>query len=178
VDASVDAAKGTLTLTFASGPKAGAAFLVTSGNRPDGPWSYTTEAGKSVTDTWEPARSQGAYDLTVHGPNGFLRVFEGPGGAAGAEVTARHADDHVVLTLTNRGSRPARLKVTCGYGGRTRTFTLRAGATVRHTVGLAASRRWYDLTVTCDAEPAFVRRFAGHVENGRPGVSDPAVTTE
>jgi phospholipase C len=56
--------------------------------------------------------------------------------------------------------------------------TVRAGATVRRTVRLAASRRWYDLTVTADADPAFLRGFAGHVENGRPGVSDPAIITE
>jgi phospholipase C len=40
-----------------------------------------------------------------------------------------------------------------------------------------ASRRWYDLTVTSEADPAFLRRFAGHVENGQPGVSDPAIIT-
>ena len=54
---------------------------------------------------------------------------------------------------------------------------MRAGTAVKHTFDLAASRRWYDLTVTSEADPAFLRRFAGHVENGRPGVSDPAVIT-
>jgi phospholipase C len=52
---------------------------------------------------------------------------------------------------------------------------VRAGATVRHTVDLGASKRWYDLTVTSDAGGSFLRRFAGHVENGRVGVSDPAI---
>ncbi|RRR85530.1 phospholipase domain-containing protein, partial [Streptomyces sp. RP5T] len=175
VDGSVDAKNGRFTLTFASGAQAAAAFLVTSGNRTDGPWSYTTEAGKSVADTWNSAYSKGSYDLSVHGPAGFLRVFKGPNGSAGPEVTARHTGDDVELTFTNKGSGTARLKVANGYGGPARTFTVRAGATVRHTFGLAKSRRWYDLTVTSDAEPAFLRRFAGHVENGRPGVSDPAV---
>jgi phospholipase C len=32
--------------------------------------------------------------------------------------------------------------------------------------------------VTSEAAPAFLRRFAGHVENGRPGVSDPAIVTD
>ncbi|MFE6332303.1 phosphocholine-specific phospholipase C [Streptomyces sp. NPDC057806] len=178
VDGSVDAAGGRFTLTFASGAKAGAAFLVTSGNRTDGPWTYTTEAGKSIADTWNSAYSKGSYDLTVHGPNGFLRVFRGPNKAAGPEVTARHTGDDVQLTFTNKGAGTVRLKVTSGYGGPARTFTVRPGATVRHTADLTASRRWYDLTVTSDADPAFLRRFAGHVENGRPGVSDPAMITE
>ncbi|MGW7255515.1 phosphocholine-specific phospholipase C [Streptomyces sp. NPDC054834] len=178
VDASADAATGKVTLTFASGAHAGAAFLVTSGNRTDGPWSYTTEAGKSVSDTWNSAYSGGAHDLAVHGPNGFLRVFKGSGKTAGAEVTARHKGDGIELTFTNQGSGTARLKLANGYGGQSRTVTVRPGAHVRLTVDLAASRRWYDLTVTSDTDPAFLRRLAGHVENGHPGVSDPAIAGE
>ncbi|MBT2417787.1 phospholipase C, phosphocholine-specific [Streptomyces sp. ISL-22] len=178
VDGSVDAATGKFTLTFASGAKAGAAFHVTSGNRADGPWMYTTEAGKTIGDTWNSAYSNGSYDLTVHGPNGFVRCFKGSNKAAGPEVTARHTGDDIQLTFTNKRTASVRLKVTNGYGGSATTVTVRPGATVRRTVDLAASRRWYDLTVTSDADPAFLRRFAGHVENGRPGVSDPAIITE
>ncbi|MFC7882242.1 phosphocholine-specific phospholipase C [Streptomyces sp. NPDC057376] len=178
VDGAVDTAAGRFTLTFASGPRAGAAFLVTSGNRTDGPWTYTTEAGKSIADTWNSAYSDGSYDLTVHGPNGFLRAFRGPNKVTGCEVTARHTGDDLRLTLTNAGSGTARLRVTDGYGGRSRTVTVRPGATVHHTVDLARSRRWYDVTVTSESDPAFLRRLAGHVENGRPGVSDPAIVTD
>ncbi|MFD0318432.1 phosphocholine-specific phospholipase C [Streptomyces flavalbus] len=177
VDGALDPATGRYTLTFASGPKAGAAFHVTSGNRADGPWTYTTEAGTSVSDTWNTAYSDGVYDLTVHGPAGFLRAFKGEGGARGPEVTARHRGDDVELTLTNHGDRTARLTLANAYDGRSRTLTVPRGATVRHTVDLGASRRWYDLTVTHATDPAFLRRFAGHVENGRPGVSDPATIT-
>ncbi|MFD0395386.1 phospholipase domain-containing protein [Streptomyces nogalater] len=81
------------------------------------------------------------------------------------------------MTFTNKGSGTARLKVTDGYGAAPLTVTVRPGATVKQAVSLAASKRWYDLTVTSDADPAFLRGFAGHVENGRPGVSDPAIAT-
>ncbi|WP_405920517.1 phosphocholine-specific phospholipase C [Streptomyces longwoodensis] len=178
VDATVDAAAGKLTLTFASGPHAGAAFLVTSGNRADGPWSYTTGAGRTVSDTWNSAYSGGAYDLTVHGPNGFVRAFAGANRSAGAEVVARHVGDDVELTFTNKGKETARLTVTDGYRGRRTTVRVRPGDVLKRVVDLTASKRWYDLTVTSDAESTFVRRFAGHVENGRPGVSDPAIVTE
>ncbi|MEU3293712.1 phosphocholine-specific phospholipase C [Streptomyces longwoodensis] len=178
VDATVDAAAGKLTLTFASGPHAGAAFLVTSGNRTDGPWSYTTGAGRTVSDTWNSAYSGGAYDLTVHGPNGFVRAFAGANRSAGAEVVARHVGDDVELTFTNKGKETARLTVTDGYRGRRTTVRVRPGDVLKRVVDLTASKRWYDLTVTSDAESTFVRRFAGHVENGRPGVSDPAIVTE
>ncbi|MFF7333101.1 phosphocholine-specific phospholipase C [Streptomyces sp. NPDC008150] len=175
VDGSANVRTGAYTLTFASGKSAGAAFLVTAGNRTDGPWSYTTGAGASVSDTWNTTASGGSYDLTVHGPNGFLRVFRGPGTTAGPEVTARHSGDDVELAFTNHGARTVRLTVLDGYGGRPRTVSVRSGATVRQTVDLARSERWYDLSVTSDADPAFLRRFAGHVENGEAGVSDPAI---
>jgi phospholipase C len=139
---------------------------------------YTTEAGKSIADTWNSAYSSGSYDLTVHGPNGFVRAFKGAGKTAGPEVTARHRGDDVELTFTNKGSGTVELKVADGYGGRTRRFVVRRGATVRHTFDLGVSKQWYDLTVTSEADSAFLRRFAGRVENGRPGVSDPAVITE
>ncbi|MQY33541.1 Non-hemolytic phospholipase C [Streptomyces sp. RB17] len=178
VDGSADTATGTFTLTFASGVHAAAAFLVTSGNRTDGPWTYTTTAGTSLSDTWNSAYSGGVHDLAVHGPNGFLRVFKGKGKAAGPEATARHVGDDLELTFTNKGSGTVKLKVVSGYGVAPATVTVRPGATVRHTVDLTASKRWYDVTVTCDADPAFLRAFAGHVENGRPGVSDPAIAAE
>ncbi|MBQ0995118.1 phosphocholine-specific phospholipase C [Streptomyces sp. RK62] len=178
VDGRVDAAAGTFRLAFASGAKAGAAFHVTSGNRADGPWMYTTEAGKDIDDTWNSAYSNGSYDLTVHGPAGFFRAFRGTNTVAGPEVTARHRGDDIELRFTNAGRSSVRLRIADGYGGRPATVTVRPGVTVRRVFGLAASRRWYDLTVTADGDRAFLRRFAGHVENGRPGVSDPATLTE
>ncbi|MFI5975516.1 phosphocholine-specific phospholipase C [Streptomyces sp. NPDC051452] len=177
VDGSADTAAGKFTLGFASGARAGAVFLVTSNNRTDGPWTYTTEAGKSLTDTWNSAYSGGSYDLAVHGPNGFLRLFKGRNKVAGPEVTARYAGERVELTFTNKASGTLRLKVVDGYGGGAVTIDVRSGATVRKTFDLTASKRWYDLTVTCDTDPAFLRGFAGHVENGLPGVSDPAIAT-
>ncbi|ARP73235.1 phospholipase C, phosphocholine-specific [Streptomyces pluripotens] len=178
VDGSAETTTGTYTLTFASGARAGAAFLVTSNTRTDGPWSYTTEAGQSVSDTWNSAYSESSYDLAVYGPNGFLRVFKGRNRDAGPEVTARHSGDRLKLTFTNNGSGTVRLKVTNGYGGRPFVVSVRSGATVKRTVHLAASKHWYDLKITSEGDPAFLRGLAGHVENGLPGISDPAIATE
>ncbi|MYS47383.1 phospholipase C, phosphocholine-specific [Streptomyces sp. SID5998] len=177
VDGSANTATGKFQLTFSSGAGAGAAFLVTSGNRTDGPWTYTTEAGKSVSDAWNSVYSGGSHDLTVHGPNGFLRAFRNPGKAAGPEAVARYAGDDIELTFTNQGASTVTLKVVNGYGGQTTAVKVTPGAMVRRRFSLTASGRWYDLTVTSDADAGFLRRFAGHVENGRPGVSDPAIAT-
>ncbi|SEO69101.1 phospholipase C [Actinacidiphila rubida] len=177
-DAAVSATAGTVTLTFGGGVGAGAAFHVTAGHRTDGPWTYTTEAGRKISGSWDTASSGGAYDLTVHGPNGFVRAFAGTAAKAGPEVTARHdGSGRLELTLVNAGHQDVRLTVRSAYDGHQETFAVRAGRRGSHTVDLAHSDRWYDLTVTSDHDPAFARRFAGHVENGRPGVSDPAIIT-
>lgn len=169
VDGSVSG--GALSLTFATGTKAGGAFLVTT---PGGDVrTYTTEAGKKISDSFTSA----AYDLTVHGPGGFLRAFKGSAQSAGAEVVARHVGDHVELTFTNKGAKTVELKVADAYRSRTTTVKVKPRAVLKRTVDLDRGHRWYDLTVT-EQGSEFLRRFAGHVENGRPGVSDPATVTE
>ncbi|WKK24481.1 phospholipase C, phosphocholine-specific [Streptomyces olivoreticuli] len=179
VDAAVAPSTGRVTLTFSGGPAAGVCFTVTSANRTDGPWTYTAAAGAKLSDTWNTAYSKSAYDLSAHGPNGFLRTFKGSGTAAGPEVTARH-DAHggrIELTFTNSGKADCHLTVTNAYGGKSEKVRVRAGKRVVRKLDLRHSARWYDLSVVCDTDSAFLRRFAGHVENGEPGVSDPAIIT-
>ena len=81
VDGSADPSTGKFTLTFASGAERGRrTSTVTSGNRTDGPWHVHHRGGQDRLGHLEHQRTPTAsYDLTVHGPNGFLRVFEGPG---------------------------------------------------------------------------------------------------
>ncbi|MFG3040484.1 phosphocholine-specific phospholipase C [Streptomyces sp. NPDC048330] len=180
VDGAADAVAGTFRLAFSGGPAAGAQFYVTSANRTDAPWTYTAEAGKSIADTWNTKYSKGVTDLTVHGPNGFLRRFRSPGKTAVPEVTARHnaATGDLDLTFTNAGTADARLTVAHAYaGGGSVTVAVPRGATVTHTVDLAASSAWYDVTITSNTSADYVRRLAGHVETGAAGVTDPGILT-
>ncbi|GAB3954836.1 phospholipase C, phosphocholine-specific [Kribbella albertanoniae] len=165
-------AGGRYTLTFSSGARAGAQFLVTAYNRTDGPWTYTTSAGKTLSDSWNATAYGGVYDLTVHSANGFLRAFKGKPATA-LEVTARdtHTGD-VKLTFTTDVAR--KVTITNAYGGTPRTLSLRPGQT---THLITTTRRWYDVTVTTPTDPSYQRRFAGHVETGLPGLSDPAIRT-
>jgi phospholipase C len=170
-------AGGALTVAFASRGRAGANFLVTSFTDLAGPWSYTVGAGEHLAGTWKLG---GAYDYEVRSANGFLREFKGGSAAAGPEAVATHDGESCALTLvlTNAGDAAVTLTVTDAYhGDRKSTHRLRSGQHVTHAVLAQASGGWYDVTVTSDRDPAFVRRFAGHVENGRPSVSDPAIST-
>ncbi|MFC1411685.1 phosphocholine-specific phospholipase C [Streptacidiphilus sp. N1-12] len=185
-DARTSAANGSLTVEFAAHGTAGANFFVTSTTHAGGPWTYTVGAGAKLTGTWavgadaSGAVAAGAYDFTVHGPNGFLRVFKGKVGTAGAEVTVRHSGDSgndgvVYLDLVNHGDTTVHLSVKDGYGGRTISHQLRPGAQVTHTAHPNDTHGWYDLTVVSDQDAHFSRRAAGHVETGRESVTDPAI---
>ncbi|MER5711997.1 phospholipase C, phosphocholine-specific [Streptomyces sp. NPDC002122] len=179
VDGAADTAAGTFRLTFSGGPAAGAQFYVTSANRTDAPWTYTTEANKSLSDTWNTKYSKTLTDLTVHGPNGFLRHFRSPGKTVVPEVTARHnaTTGNLDLTLTNATAAAVTLTITNTYAGTPQTVTIPKGGTATHTVSLSASARWYDVTVTTPSQTDYLRRLAGHVETGAPSTTDPGILT-
>ncbi|MER8090662.1 phosphocholine-specific phospholipase C [Streptomyces sp. NPDC058316] len=177
VDGAADLTTGKYKLTFSAGDRAGAAFQVRSQRRTDGPWTYTAAAGKPVSDSWNSVYSGGSYDLTVHGPNGFLRTFGGNNKTAEPEVTVRHEAGGLKLTLTNPSTADAHLTVTNAYGGEHQTYTVHAGATVVQSMDLRATKRWYDLTVVVEGNAGYLRRLAGHVDNGQAGVSDPGIAT-
>ncbi|MEE1839337.1 phosphocholine-specific phospholipase C [Streptomyces sp. NPDC007076] len=177
VDGAADLTTGKYKLTFSAGDQAGAAFQVRSQKRTDGPWTYTAAAGKPVSDSWNSLYSAGSYDLTAHGPNGFLRTFQGNNKAAEPEVKARHNAGNLKLTLTNPSTTDAHVTVTNAYGGERHTYTVRAGATVEQSIDLRATQRWYDLTVVVEGNTGYLRRLAGHVENGKAGSSDPGIAT-
>ncbi|MEZ0067067.1 phospholipase C [Streptacidiphilus sp. MAP12-20] len=172
--------QGALTVDFASHGRAGASFLATSTTPGStGPWTFTVEAGRSLIHSW-PAAGPGAtaYDLTVHGPAGFLRQFRGEPGALGAEVAARHEGDsgELRLTLTNHGATTLRLVVVDAYGEHAPAkLQLRPGATAVHHVATHGTDGWYDVSVLTDQHPSYLRRLAGHLETGRPSTSDPAI---
>jgi phospholipase C len=52
-----------------------------------------------------------------------------------------------------------------------------AGKTITHRWSLQGSANWYDFSVTVEALKGYERRFAGRVENGKHGLSDPAMGT-
>ncbi|MEV8319923.1 phosphocholine-specific phospholipase C [Streptomyces sp. NPDC059900] len=179
VTAAVKPSDGTVKLTFTPGDETGACFLVTSGNRDDGPWTYTAAAGKKLSDTWSTGPSEGTYELTVHGPGGYLRTYEGAAATASPEVTGHHDREsgRVRLTFTNPARTACRLTVTNAYGDRSSEVTVPAGGRRSRWVDLGHSKRWYDLRVRSDSDSGYLRRLAGHVETGEPGTSDPALRT-
>lgn len=163
---------GAIELTFVNTGTAGAVFHVYDKlNLEVIPRRYTVEASKSLNDTFTGAR----YDLWVLGPNGFHRAFVGTAETAGVEVMATTSTTPAALTvqMRNRGSVAVTLTVDAEvYGQGVKTVTLAAGAAQKAVFDLSKQGNWYDVSVRGEG---FERRFAGRIETGAHGISDPAM---
>ena len=115
-----------------------------------------------------------AYDIAVHGPNGFLREARGDGSTVGVEVavviagSAAHPKLRVTFSKTGPGVTTARVTGLGGLGGPARTIGIATGGESVDVDPLAHDHGWYDIAVSLDGHPGYARRFAGHLENGRP----------
>ena len=170
------AENGNFLIDFYNAGHKGACFHVRSATATNGPWYYTVEAGKSLSASWP---TQGAYDFSVYGPNGFMRHFKGSVVSAQTtlNITSRYDIDSggIVLALANEGHAICTISVENLYNGESISYMLAAGQHVEKLWYLSDSYGWYDLVVRGNAETGFEQRLAGHVETGQPSVSDPAI---
>ncbi|MFT3924934.1 MAG: phospholipase C, phosphocholine-specific [Myxococcales bacterium] len=159
--------------------------------RTGGPWQYTVPAYDPATQTNGSTRDffnvgqgygNGKYDLTVVGPNRFLRRLTGDakGAAKNLEVVSSFG------VAANTGKNAIWFAMQNGSGGAA-TFTIRsnayrsdgpwtysvaAGQTVSdYFNAVAYNNGWYDFTVTNNLDSSWSRRFVGHIETGLVSVS-------
>lgn len=82
------------------------------------------------------------------------------------------------MTIANAGASPLTVTATdVAYGGAARTLTIPAGQRVEAHWDLSCSSHWYDLQFAVAGNAGWVRRIAGHVETGKPSITDPAAVT-
>ena len=140
-------------------------------------WSFAVSAGGRVEYSWPLASFEGGYyNLRTYGPNGFYREYAGDEADPALGIETRYSDDRLVFRFENRGAGPLELLIVDrAYGGKPVGLILAPGASEVLPVELAASFRWYDLGVTVAGAERFSRRYAGRVETGEPGMSDPLI---
>ncbi|AMV44284.1 hypothetical protein ATN79_20290 [Paraburkholderia caribensis] len=172
-------------LILAKGGAQGAAFSVYDVATPaNPPRRYAVDAGMQLSDSWSGAALTGSkYGLALRGANGFLRLFAGDvaatrGRVANPEIRVCYdlAASAVCLTLMNSGIGPCTFAVVSNAyrNDGPWMFTVAAGGMAETSWAVGASGNWYDFSVTVDVQGAFLRRFAGRLENGKDLLSDPA----
>ncbi|MFC8453919.1 phosphocholine-specific phospholipase C [Kitasatospora sp. NPDC057223] len=151
--------------------------------RSGGPWQYTVDAGGEQSDFFNvgPGYGNGPYDLSVTGPNRFLRRFKGDATKAGknAAVTASYAVEagSGKLALWFRMANSAAAAVTFtitsnNYRTGTWTYQVPAGGSVSDFFNAVAGQNgWYDFTVTVSSDSTWSQRFSGHLETGAASVT-------
>lgn len=149
------------------------------------PWHYTLIAGERHTAAQWNHQDKEAYDLAVHGPNGFYRHFRGKPSRTGYVRVSLHehpANTKVVLRLHNDTAAEATLSLSVdaryplGPGTpRQQTVTLKPAEHRDIACDLSASDLWYDLSLSDTADADTLWRYAGHVETGKPSRTDPGI---
>lgn len=175
---SVNTSNSTIILTFINTGRAAVVFHVRSGNPADPVRYYTVEPGKTLPGVWNVAS---IYDLSVYGPNGFARFFNGSIGGSVAALDIRTAygsqggRPSIHLKITNAAANAAEVTVLDAYTGNVSMKRLNPHATFSDKLVLDQFYGWYDLIVTVGGDPNFEYQLAGHVETGQDSFSDPAL---
>jgi phospholipase C len=145
---------------------------------------YAVSAGDSLTDSWGAETfNQDRYHFKVHGPNGFFREFKGSINDPGVEVVCAYEKNakkkltgNIELIISNRHSKAATVTVADkSYNQPSQTKRIASREKTKVRIDLTRSDRWYDTSVTIDGNSVFENRFAGRVETGAEGISDPAM---
>ena len=175
-NASTDCGAQRFNITLTNAGSASVHFAIyANANRTDGPWQYDVAPHSLVNDSFTVTNYNGLpYDFTAYGPNGFLRRFAGNLGldCNQLEVTSSFDTNAGTITLTLQNSTAASVNFTIadGYGlsGPWTNNVPPGGLGTNVFFTLANNGGWYDLVVTADGDPQFLRRLGGHIETGVP----------
>jgi len=119
-------------------------------------------------------------DLSVYGPNGFFRGFQGSLAglhAAQLDITTSYdtANNGITLGIKNTASSQANVTIEDRYTGQNVKLTIAAGATVPQFLSRIRFGGWYDFVITVASDSSIRYQIAGHIETGTPSISDPAL---
>jgi phospholipase C len=142
---------------------------------------YTVEGGKELHEELPHSEAQGSYDLQLLGPNGFVRHWAGLFDSAAPEVLLAYRPEEGSLELRAR-SRGAEQQIVVSPNVYPTDVELRlslpeSGEWQTRVWSVSENGNWYDFTVRSSLVPTLTYRFAGRLETGEDGVTDPALGT-
>jgi phospholipase C len=147
-------------------------------------WAYAVTAGDSLMDNWPLNEFENEnYHLRVYGPNGFFREFKGNSADPDINIVCEYQpgltdnkklSGNIELNLHNLSRQQHTIEITDhGYKTNNHKRILNASGKSNVVLNLANSHGWYDFSVKVGGIHIFEKRYAGRVETGLPGYSDP-----
>ena len=142
--------------------------------------TYTVKAGDTLTPTFSLEQFDGGhFEIEVLAPNGFYRRFSGTASDSPVVVLTALEErngsrtSELAIHLHNPTKTPQTINVADNsYDAAVIAKTVAPGATETILLSLESSHNWYDFTVQ-QANSKAVAQFAGRVETGAPGRTDP-----
>ncbi|GAA2703921.1 alkaline phosphatase family protein [Micromonospora olivasterospora] len=143
------------------------------------PRTWTVPAGGTADNT--VGYGADGYDLQVTGPGWSVWELRGTGVGAEAHLVEQAVPGQVKVRCANPSAATRTLLVGESVyprnpGDHVQAVTLAPGETQTVPIHLP-DHGWYDVVVVDQADPTFLRRMAGRLAGGRPGVTDPATGT-
>ncbi|MDF3078302.1 MAG: phospholipase phosphocholine-specific [Sphingobacteriaceae bacterium] len=140
---------------------------------------YAVAAGDTQADFWRlDGFHDSRYHLKLYGPNGFFREFSGSSNSPQLEISLRqNASGQAELSIINRNPL-ASYQVSIvhnEYQYQTISKDLNKESALNMLLNLEKSFGWYDFSVRVNGFDSFDARYAGHIENGKPSFTDPAM---
>jgi phospholipase C len=194
VETSIMAERGVVSVMMRAGDvvfkdrTAGSPFTIYSYGKEFKTRNYAVRAGDQVIDEFPLTDFEnGQYMLHVYGPNGFFRAFAGTAANPPLLFGVQYEDDReykltgrIKLAIVNPDKR--------GYGVKIRDNAYKAPEQIQMLgmepaqevypmiiLDTLASGGWYDYSLFIEGADHFEMRFAGRVETGKAGTSDPAM---
>jgi phospholipase C len=151
-------------------------------------WAFAVNPSGHVDYSW-PLESfeNDIYHLRVYGPNGFFREYLGSTEDPSMEIKCNYEIEgksqikltgNINLVLHNTGRERLTIIITDNAyqtGSIEKSLNSSAYGSGKINVPLNLSKQfgWYDFTVSVEGSKLFMRRYAGRVDTGESGFSDP-----
>jgi phospholipase C len=148
-------------------------------------WAFAVKPSGYLSASWPlQAFENNNYHLRVYGPNGFFREFKGAGNDPDLNIDCeyqRMAANKLKLTgniefiFSNPGNKPLEVVITDNAYRAAPVKKMLRSAEGKLVIPVDLSKQfgWYDLTVKITGYDLFEKRYAGRVETGQHGFSDP-----
>jgi len=147
--------------------------------------SYAVIAGDSLTESW-PLQSfeNGLYHLRLHGPNGFFREYRGNEKDPDLLIRCEYERSPLnngklsgkLLIIVQNTNKQHSLQLQISdhsYKAKPVAKLVPAGSTLKLPLDQSKSFGWYDYAVTVRGFDHFEKRYAGRIETGQDGFTDP-----